>query len=81
MGRTKLYSLAESYLSCGIAEYVRRQRIKYAERLLTETEMSIGDVAYASGFSDYTHFFRTFKRICGVSAREFRKNNGIKETT
>lgn len=80
LGRTKLYNLAENYLGCGIAEYIRHQRIKYAEKLLTETEMSVGDVAYAAGFSDYTHFFRTFKKISGVSAREFRKNNGKKRT-
>lgn len=74
VGRTRLYAVAADYLGCGLAEYIRRQRIQYAQKLLEDRERSVADVAYAVGFADYTSFARAFRRISGVSARQFRKN-------
>lgn len=75
IGRTKIYALSKDYLGCGLAEYIRKQRIYHAQRVLTETDMSITDIAYATGFTDYNHFLRTFKQIVGLSARAYRKIN------
>jgi len=73
MGRTRLYEVSKAYLGCGLAEYIRSQRILQAQQLLRHTELSVGDVAYAVGFTDYNHFSRVFKALCGISAREYRK--------
>lgn len=75
MGRTRLYSVAMSYLGCGIAQYIRNQRVRAAQRMLLQTDLSIADIAFAVGFSDYNHFSRVFKSICGMSAREFRRKS------
>lgn len=72
IGRTKLYELSVDYLGCGLAEYIRKQRILHAQRLLRETPLPVTDVAYATGFSDYNHFSRVFKQFVGISAREYR---------
>jgi len=73
IGRTKIYELSADYWDCGLAEYVRRQRIAHAQRMLLETDMPITDIAFATGFNDYNHFSRIFKRATGISAREYRK--------
>lgn len=73
VGRTKLYELSSDYLNCGLAEYIRNQRVAHAKRMLTETDKPITDIAFATGFNDYNHFSRVFKQITGVSAREYRK--------
>lgn len=73
IGRTKLYELSMDYLGCGLAEYIRNQRIEHAKRMLTETEQPITDIAFATGFADYNHFSRIFKQVVGSSAREYRK--------
>ena len=73
VSRTRLYELSETYLGCGLAEYIRKRRIDYAKTLLETTGMSVNDIAYATGFSDYTHFSRVFKKQCGISAREYKK--------
>ena len=73
--RTKLYEISVDYLGCGIAEYIRKQRIIYAQRMLTQTDMPITDIAYATGFSDYNLFSRTFKQSTGISARQYRNTN------
>ena len=72
MGRTRLYALCTDYLGCGLAEYIRRQRIDSARQLLTETAMPVTEVAFAVGFSDYNHFSRIFKQLTGTSARKYR---------
>lgn len=75
MGRTRLYDMAMSYLGCGLAEYIRKQRVRTAQRMLLQTDMPVADIAFAVGFSDYNHFSRVFKSICGMSARDFRRKN------
>lgn len=77
IGRTKLYETSMDYLGCGLAEHIRSQRIRHAQRLLTETDMPITEIAYAVGFSDYNHFSRVFKQITGTAARQYRKRDGV----
>ncbi len=73
IGRTRLYELAEDYLKCGLSEYVRRKKIEHAQIMLRKTELPISEIAYATGFSDYTHFSRVFKQQCGITARQYRQ--------
>ena len=71
--RTRLYSIANEYLGCSIATYIRKQRISHACKLLRDTDMSVSAVAYAVGFSDYGHFSRIFQQLQGESATAYRR--------
>lgn len=73
VGRTRLYELSIDYLGCGLAQYIRSQRIQHAKKKLAETELSITEIANAVGFADYNHFSRCFKKLAGMSARQYRK--------
>ncbi len=73
--RTRLYSIAKSYLGCSIAMYIRKQRINHAIRLLEETDERISSIAYKVGFSDYGHFSRVFKTLTGKSATDYRRRS------
>ncbi len=75
VGRSSLYKMSADYLGCGLAEYIRKQRIQHACKLLRETTMPVMDIACAVGFVDYNHFSRVFKRITGSSARDFRADH------
>lgn len=75
IGRTKLYEISMDYLGCGLAEYIRKQRIIHAQKMLAQTDIPITDIAFATGFSDYNHFSRTFKQFLGISARNYRNQN------
>jgi len=44
-----------------------------AKRLLSETDMSISDIATACGYLELISFSRAFKRACGVSPGSYRK--------
>lgn len=65
--RTKLYNAFADDCGVGIAEYIRRERLKLAYSLLKSGEFTVAEVSEKSGFSDYNYFSRIFKRRYGIS--------------
>ena len=61
------------FFNCSPAEYLRQCRIRRASTLLLKSDLPISEVALDSGFSDQTHFTRSFKRITGFTPCTFRK--------
>ena len=51
-----------------------RMRIEYAKGLLQNTDMSIEDIAEASGYSSKIHFYRQFRRIAGTTPSVYRSS-------
>ena len=72
MRRTRLYNAVREYLNCGIAQYIKRCRIQHACKLLTESDMSIAEIAYSVGYMDYCYFSQIFKEEKGTSASNYR---------
>lgn len=58
-------------------EFLLSYRMIKATELLKLTQLSIGDISNAVGYTDQLHFSRAFKRVYGVSPREWRKHNRI----
>lgn len=54
-------------------QYLNSIRIKEAKRLLTESDLSIKEVAYATGYSSPNNFRRVFKQIEGISPSDFKE--------
>jgi len=50
-----------------------KSRVERACVLLTETDLSVAEVAYNMGFSDQSHFTRTFTKIVGASPGTWRR--------
>ncbi len=48
-------------------------RIDMAKKLLTGTDLRIGEVSVSCGYQNATHFMRQFKEKTGVSPSDFRK--------
>jgi AraC family transcriptional regulator, arabinose operon regulatory protein len=53
-------------------DWLRRERINQAKRLLTQSIDPIGDIAERVGYSDPFYFSRDFKRMTGHSPTEYR---------
>jgi AraC-like DNA-binding protein len=53
-----------------IKEFTNTRRIARAKQLLPKYK-SVKDLYSVCGFSDYSSFYRTFKRFTGVSPMEF----------
>src|SRR5262249_11058765 len=55
--------------------YVIARRVERAQRLLQQDgDLSLAEVAASAGFSDQSQFSHHFKRVAGVTPREFRKD-------
>ena len=54
-------------------EYLNKVRVDKAEQLLLNTDASISEIAFLSGFNDSNYFSRKFKQIKGKTPREIRK--------
>lgn len=64
----KLSGMGLSY--SGLVDVIRFEN---AAKLLRDTEAKVIDVAFSSGYADPAHFTRAFRRISGVTPREFRE--------
>ena len=53
--------------------YITDLRVKYAEVLLQTTDLSATQIAYRSGFNEYTYFLMTFKRKNNMTTTEYRE--------
>lgn len=53
-------------------EYVTDVRIDEAKVLLRESRMTIENVAKSVGINDYKRFSKTFKKLTGISPKEYR---------
>ncbi len=58
---------------CTIGEYVRHLRMEFASSQISTTDAPLYEIALMAGFSDQSHFSRTFKRFLGVTPAEYRK--------
>ena len=54
-------------------DYLVAYRVEKASRKLLSTDMSVTDIAFATGFNDLSYFIKTFKRINGRTPAGFRK--------
>jgi len=54
-------------------QYLTKKRIANACRLLNETSLSIQEVSESSGYLDYFHFAKTFKKCIGLTASQYRE--------
>ncbi|QQA44460.1 helix-turn-helix domain-containing protein [Pelagovum pacificum] len=59
-------------LGFGIAEYIRRQRLGLAMRLLAETDLGPAEVAHMAGYGSMTRLYDAFRELTGKTPRTFR---------
>ena len=54
------------------SEYLTNKRLEVAEYLLLNTALSVGDIAFETGFYDASHLNKTFISHKGISPSAFR---------
>ena len=58
----------------GLMDYVNNIRIKNAVSLISDTNMSLTEIAHACGYNNQSYFCRQFQKIIGCSASKYRNN-------
>jgi AraC-like DNA-binding protein/ligand-binding sensor protein len=59
-----------------LSSYLNRLRVEKAAALLTETDSSLSEIAWACGFEDQSWFSKIFKSYTGISPRKYREQGG-----
>ena len=73
--RTLQRKLAQVGLS--YSDILDTVRYENASRLLRDSNCRIIDVAFSSGYTDPAHFSRAFRRMTGVTPRQFREQSQL----
>jgi AraC-like DNA-binding protein len=60
--------------SSTVVEFILRRRISRARDRLRNTDRTCAEIAFETGFGSVQHFNRIFRRIEGVSPREWRRH-------
>lgn len=59
-------------------DYIIEKRIGFAAELLTSGNKSIKEVSEAVGYADVNYFCRIFKKVTGLTAKQYRKQKSKK---
>lgn len=78
LGRTQFYRKIKSLTNYSPNELIRHIRLKKARRMLTGSELSVSEIAYAAGFSNPAYFTKCFREVYGKTPSELREELSIR---
>ena len=67
-----LFKVFQTELGCSPKQYILQCKLEYSKNLLTETELSITQIAAAVGFEDVLNFSKFFSQRTGLSPKNYR---------
>lgn len=67
-----LSKLLNGYAGKSFYDILNTVRIQKAKELLADPRLKIGEISEMVGYADTAHFARTFKKLEGMSANEYR---------
>lgn len=73
IGRTRLFSQIKNITGMTPNDYLLQIKLNKCLVLLSENELTIGEIAYQLGFSSPTYFSKCFKNHYGITPAEYRK--------
>ena len=78
VSKSALYRGFHSHFYCTVSRYINRMRIEKAIILLSDSNLSIEEIALQTGYADGSYFSKTFKKEKGMSPLKYRKMLGEK---
>ncbi len=72
MSDSQLYRKLKAISNTSTAIFIRKVRLDKAKKLLKTTQLSVSEIAYATGFNDPNWFSKAFKEEYDQSPTEFR---------
>jgi AraC-like DNA-binding protein/quercetin dioxygenase-like cupin family protein len=56
-----------------LSDFIKEVRIGHVQKLLMETDATVAEISYASGFESLSNFNRQFQEISGCNPKKFRQ--------
>ncbi|PXY02321.1 AraC family transcriptional regulator [Marinifilum breve] len=77
------FGISKSYFSeyfkkqagISLADYIIKSKLRIVETKVLHTDLSLKEIAYQLNFTDSSHLSRSFKKVYGMTVKEF-KNGG-----
>ena len=77
LSRRVLEKRFRATLNRSINQQIQRQRVDIVMKMLTESSLTISEIAIATGFSDAAHIARYFRGQTGLSPADYRRQNHV----
>ncbi|PKJ56496.1 helix-turn-helix domain-containing protein [Bacillus sp. SN10] len=74
---TYLSKLFKKEVGIPLSEYIQRERVTEAKKLLTLTTYSLTDICTWLNFNDQSYFIKVFKKITGMTPKQYRENHTV----
>jgi AraC-like DNA-binding protein len=65
----------KEYTGLSFIEIVKTRKLEKARKMLKNTKIPINDIVEEIGYTDISHFYKSFKNQCGITPVEYRKKN------
>ncbi|MBO7261232.1 MAG: response regulator [Bacteroidaceae bacterium] len=75
VSRTTLFNKMSNLIGSSANKYIRRIRMDIAKDLLLKTDMTIGEIALKTGFTESQYFSTVFKQETGLTPSQFKEQN------
>lgn len=72
--KSKLTRLFKQIFGTGIFQYYQTLRMQEAARLLKAKKLSVSEVGYEMGFTNLSHFTRTFEKHTGIKPKKYSQS-------
>jgi AraC-like DNA-binding protein len=72
--KSKLARLFTQIFGTGIFQYYQTFRMQEAARLLKVNELSVSEIGYKMGFTNLSHFSRTFEKHFGMKPKKYSRS-------
>jgi two-component system response regulator YesN len=72
---SRLAHVFKEQMGITLIDYLTSVRIERAKQLLLATEQSCTEICFQVGYNNQSYFTRTFKRLVGMTPRQFRAGN------
>ena len=74
MSRTQLHRRMKELTGISPSDFIRNIRLRQAATLLKSKTLTITQIAYTVGFTSQTHFSSSFKKMYGMSPKEYMES-------
>lgn len=73
ISRAQLHRNIKKFANVSTTEFINGIRLKHARIMLLQTDLNIGQIAFAVGYKDRAYFSRLFSQVFQISPRALRK--------
>lgn len=74
LSRSQLYRRLKPLIRLAPATYIKYVRLQKAKEMLDSGELTVGEVAFRTGFVNQSHFTRAFRAQFGFNPSDLRRN-------